>query len=201
MSGYISVPGYPYPIAAKFAPTEIDVSSGEPIVRRPDGYWVWGRGCTQPGGGIVPAWGFVRNTTGAGAVLPLRKLTTGVGATTTSSSIVPGLIAGGAVLVAVAAVIALATRDRQKTVEDEAMDAFPPPYGRANTPARKILAYKASAARCFYRELRDNYTPDEAKNIVQRAIRKDRGWLARAGASVGDGCAQLRSHTPMIYGL
>jgi hypothetical protein len=134
----------------------------------------------------------------------MNKPTIGVGATTTSSSIVPGLIAGGAVLVAVAAVIALATRDRQKTVEDEAMDAFPPPYGRANTPARKILAYKASAARCFYRELRDNYTPDESKSIVQRAIRKDRGWLgglARAGASVSDGCAQLRSHTPMIYGL
>ena len=33
--------------------------SGEPIVRAPGGYWVWGRGCMEPGGGIVPAWGFV----------------------------------------------------------------------------------------------------------------------------------------------
>ena len=29
-------------------------------MRTSDGYWVWGRGCTQPGGGIVPAWGFVK---------------------------------------------------------------------------------------------------------------------------------------------
>ena len=38
----------------------VDVSSGEPIVHTNDGYWVWGRGCTEPGGGIAPAWGFVR---------------------------------------------------------------------------------------------------------------------------------------------
>ena len=31
----------------------------EPTVVTEDGYWVWGRGCTQPGGGIVPGWGFV----------------------------------------------------------------------------------------------------------------------------------------------
>jgi hypothetical protein len=33
----------------------------EPIVLTKDGYWVYGRGCTQPGGGIVPGWGFVAN--------------------------------------------------------------------------------------------------------------------------------------------
>ena len=27
------------------------------------GYWVYGRGCTEPGGGIVPSWGFVPNRT------------------------------------------------------------------------------------------------------------------------------------------
>jgi hypothetical protein len=64
---YIRVAGYPYPIASgpsgvswKFDPAAIDTSSGEPIVRTADGYWVWGRGCTQPGGGIMPAWGFVK---------------------------------------------------------------------------------------------------------------------------------------------
>ena len=31
----------------------------EPIVPADGGYWVWGRGCTEPGGGIVPSWGFV----------------------------------------------------------------------------------------------------------------------------------------------
>jgi len=65
---YIRIPGYAYPIASapsgvswKFDPSHIDTSSGEPIVRTPDGYWVWGRGCTQPGGGIMPSWGFVPN--------------------------------------------------------------------------------------------------------------------------------------------
>jgi len=64
---YLTVPGYPFPIGAAplgaswtFHPSQIDLSTGEPIVRTPDGYWVWGRGCTQPGGGIAPAWGFVR---------------------------------------------------------------------------------------------------------------------------------------------
>jgi hypothetical protein len=64
---YILLPGYKWPVktgpsgvAWAFHPRDIDVSSGEPIVRTADGYWVWGRGCTQPGGGIAPAWGFVR---------------------------------------------------------------------------------------------------------------------------------------------
>jgi len=64
----ITVSGYPYPIAAgpsdepwHFDPSAIDTSSGEPIVRTKNGYWVWGRGCTQPGGGIVPHWGFIPN--------------------------------------------------------------------------------------------------------------------------------------------
>lgn len=64
---YITVPGYGWPIAAgpsgvdwKFDPRYIDTSTGEPIVQTTNGYWVWGRGCTSPGGGIMPAWGFVR---------------------------------------------------------------------------------------------------------------------------------------------
>ena len=47
----------PHPTAA--AAGQVDISTGEPIVRTRDGYWVYGRGCTQPGGGIAPAWGFV----------------------------------------------------------------------------------------------------------------------------------------------
>jgi hypothetical protein len=65
--GHILLPGYRWPIKAgpsgvdwTFDPRDIDLSSGEPIVRTSDGYWVWGRGCTEPGGGIMPAWGFVR---------------------------------------------------------------------------------------------------------------------------------------------
>jgi hypothetical protein len=61
------LPGYNWPIAAgpsgvdwKFDPKDVDMSTGEPIVRTREGYWVWGRGCTQPGGGIMPHWGFVR---------------------------------------------------------------------------------------------------------------------------------------------
>jgi hypothetical protein len=71
-SGYIQLPGYRYPIEARFSPSQIDLSTGEPIVRARDGYWVWGRGCTQPGGGIMPSWGFVKNgsTNGVGATAP-----------------------------------------------------------------------------------------------------------------------------------
>lgn len=65
-AGNLMLPGYDWPIKAgpsgvrwTFDPRDVDVSSGEPIVRTVDGYWVWGRGCTQPGGGIMPAWGFV----------------------------------------------------------------------------------------------------------------------------------------------
>ena len=65
--GHILLAGYRWPIKAgpsgvdwTFDPRDIDLSSGEPIVRTADGYWVWGRGCTEPGGGIMPAWGFVR---------------------------------------------------------------------------------------------------------------------------------------------
>ena len=31
----------------------------ERIVPTYGGYWVYGRGCTEPGGGIIPSWGFV----------------------------------------------------------------------------------------------------------------------------------------------
>lgn len=33
----------------------------QPTIPVNGGYWVYGRGCTQPGGGIVPGWGFVPN--------------------------------------------------------------------------------------------------------------------------------------------
>jgi hypothetical protein len=66
-AGALMLPGYDWPVQAgpsganwTFDPRDVDVSSGEPIVRTANGYWVWGRGCTQPGGGIAPAWGFVR---------------------------------------------------------------------------------------------------------------------------------------------
>ena len=50
----ITLPGYEWPIKARpfgvdwsFNPKDIDMSTGEPIVQTADGYWVWGRGCTQ----------------------------------------------------------------------------------------------------------------------------------------------------------
>jgi hypothetical protein len=46
-ASYITVPGYAYPIEAKFAPHLIDTSTGEPIVRVDGGFYVWGRGCTR----------------------------------------------------------------------------------------------------------------------------------------------------------
>lgn len=83
-AGYITVPGYDWPIKAGptgvhwvFDPKQIDVSSGEPIVRLSDGYWVYGRSCMQPGGGMVPAWGFVESsapeTHGTGADVDLAE--------------------------------------------------------------------------------------------------------------------------------
>jgi len=82
-TGALTLPGYDWPIEAgpsgaswTFDPRDIDVSSGEPIVRTANGYWVWGRGCTQPGGGIAPAWGFVR----ARAASPMQAVTGGGGA-------------------------------------------------------------------------------------------------------------------------
>lgn len=37
---------------------------GEMRMAAPGGYWVYGRGCTEPGGGIAPAWGFVPHPRG-----------------------------------------------------------------------------------------------------------------------------------------
>ena len=202
LAGYISVPGYPYPIGAKFSPSEIDTSSGEPIVRKAGGYWVWGRGCTQPGGGIMPAWGFVRTTTGAGSFSQPAR--TGVGATSSSSGVVPSVLIGGAILVGLAAVVALATRDRNKALDDEAVDVFPPPHGR-NTRAprgRKAQAYQAAAGRCFYKELRAEHTPTDAARIARQAVRKEHSWLvglSRTGASVDAGCGLLRRHAATIF--
>lgn len=74
----ITLPGYEWPIKARpfgvdwsFDPKDIDMSTGEPIVQTADGYWVWGRGCTQPGGGIMPNWGFVRSQSDATGALEL----------------------------------------------------------------------------------------------------------------------------------
>jgi hypothetical protein len=205
MNEYIRVPGYAYPIGKRFDPSLIDVSSGEPIVRTKDGFWVWGRGCTQPGGGIVPAWGFVRESgagasqTGAGASPP------GLGASNSSQSIVPALIIGGAVLAGLVAVVALGTRERKKTVDEEAHDLFPPPHGRAGTRApagRRAVAFRAAAGRCFYKELRQDHSPDVAARIAQTAVRREHGWLtglSRAGATPSEGCTLLRRHAPHIY--
>ena len=202
---YITIPGYAWPIEAKFSPSQIDTSSGEPVVHTDGGYWVWGRGCTQPGGGIVPAWGFVRTGTGAGAAPPPTPAPPGLGATTSSSSALPAILAGGAILVGLVAVIALATRDRKKTVDDEAHRLFPSPHGRADTlatPGRRALAFKAAAGRCFYKELRQDHSHDDAARIAKHAVKREHGWLtglSRTGAHPSAGCAVLRQHAPMSY--
>lgn len=205
---YVSVPGYPYPVAVsppgvswRFDPTKIDTSSGEPIVRTVDGYWVWGRGCTQPGGGLVPAWGFVRTSSvPAGTGATPAGLPAGLGASS-SSSAVPVVLLGG-LAVAVVGVLLYAAKERTRTVEDEAHDYFPEPFGHA--PASRILAYKAAAARCFYTELREEHSPSQAAGIVQRALKASRGWLtglARRGATIDAGCSLLRSYAPARYSL
>jgi len=49
----------PYTPAQPPAPPLFGQPAGQPTVPTADGYWVYGRGCTEPGGGIVPGWGFV----------------------------------------------------------------------------------------------------------------------------------------------
>jgi hypothetical protein len=51
----------------------------QPTVEVPGGYWVWGRGCTEPGGGIQPAWGFVKNGTNPPYVSTPPRDSTGFG--------------------------------------------------------------------------------------------------------------------------
>jgi hypothetical protein len=202
MTETIVIPGYPYPIGKKFDPGVIDVSSGEPIVRVPGGYWVWGRGCTQPGGGIVPAWGFVPNKSQPAGT---GSLPVGVGATSPTSNAVPALVIGGAILAGLVGVLLLASRDRAKSVDEEAEELFPSPgvpTGRLPR-GRKALNYGRAAARCFYRELRDSYAPEDAARIARRAFNAERGRLSsmsHVGRSVADGCALLREYyRPRVY--
>jgi hypothetical protein len=124
---------------------------------------------------------------------------TGVGATSSSSSIIPWLVLGG-VLVAGVAVLAVGAAGHSRTVEDEADELFPPPYGRDPTPGQRALAYRAAVGRCYYSELRQEHPPDEAERIAKAALRKDRGWLAglaRRGASVSAGCSHLKAGAPL----
>lgn len=118
-----------------------------------------------------------------------------------SSSATPWLVLGG-VAVAGVAIFALASKDHAKTVDQEAQDAFPSPYGRDPSPGQRALKYKASVARRFYRELRQQHSPDDAERITRIAMRREGGWLngmARRGASVNAGATQLRAHAPTVY--
>ena len=118
-----------------------------------------------------------------------------------SSSTTPWLVLGGVAVLGVAA-FAVASSGHAKTVDQEAKDAFPSPHGRDPSPGQRALAYKASVARRFYRELRREHSPDDAERITKVAMRREGGWLngmARRGASVNAGTTQLRAHAPMVY--
>ena len=118
-----------------------------------------------------------------------------------SSSTTPWLVLGGVAVLGVAA-FAVASSGHAKTVDQEAKDAFPSPHGRDPSPGQRALAYKASVARRFYRELRQQHSPDDAERITKVAMRREGGWLngmARRGASVNTGTTQLRAHAPMVY--
>jgi hypothetical protein len=125
----------------------------------------------------------------------------GVGATSNSSSIVPWLVLGG-VLVAGVAVLAVGAAGHARTVDDEANDLFPPPYGRDPTPGQRALTYRAAVGRCYYSELRQEHSPEDAERITKAALRRDRGWLAglaRRGATVSAGCSHLKAGKPATF--
>jgi hypothetical protein len=127
----------------------------------------------------------------------------GLGATGTSSNLLPWLVIGG-VVVAGVAVFALGTAGHARTVDDEANDLFPKPYGRDPTPGNRALAYQASVGRCYYKELRQEHSPQDAARIAKAAVKRDRAWLtglAKRGASTQTACARLRAGAPLTVRL
>jgi len=121
-----------------------------------------------------------------------------------SSEIVPAVLIGGAILGAVALAVHVGTRDRAKTVDEEAYALFPPPFGRMSgthaAPGRKLLAYRASVGRCFYKKLREEHSPDQAAQRALSTVQRYRGWLnefARTGRSIRTGCNFLMGHIRM----
>lgn len=114
------------------------------------------------------------------------------------------LALGGFALAGVG-VLALANVNHGKTVDQEADELFPPAgVATRNLPrGRRALHYERSVARCFYRELRQSHSADDAADIAQRALRAERGQLAamsHEGRTVGSGCALLREYySPRQY--
>ena len=129
----------------------------------------------------------------------------GVGATGSSSSVVPALVIGGALLAGLAAVLYLGSQERKKSVDEEADELFPPsPTSMSRLPrGRHALHYERAAARCFYKELRDTHGPADAARIAQAALtskRRHLAPLAHIGATVARGCEILRAyHAPRSY--
>jgi len=130
----------------------------------------------------------------------------GVGAAAGSSSVVPAVLIGGAILVGLAAVIALGTRDRGKTVDHEAMELFPPMrYEEVHGAVRRTrqsqtAAYRNAVGRCYYKVLREQHTPEDAARRAKHDVRHSSGWLnefAREGRSVKTGCNFLQGHIRM----
>lgn len=123
---------------------------------------------------------------------------TGLGAASTSSK-VPLILAGVAVLAGIGIAISMANRAHKETVEEEAVMFFPGPHGSS-----RMLAYRANVTRCFYRELRreHGYSTHEAIRIAQSAVDHEKRQLvamSRVGKSVASGCSLLRRHAPRVY--
>ena len=108
------------------------------------------------------------------------------------------LALGGFALAGVG-VFALANVSHGKTVDQEADELFPPAgVPTRNLPrGRRALHYERAVARCFYRELRQTHSADDAADIAKRALRGERGPLsemAHVGRPVSAGCALLRDY-------
>jgi len=120
-------------------------------------------------------------------------------------SATPAIVLGGAVILGLVGVLALAGRGHRKTVDEEALQLFP--RGGAPTAqlprGRRALNYGRAAARCFYKELRATHSSHDAANIARRALNSQRQHLtaySHTGRSVSAGCALLREyHRPRSY--
>jgi hypothetical protein len=128
---------------------------------------------------------------------------TGLGATPTSSK-VPILLAGLAVLAGIGIAISMASKAHKETVEEEAETFFPGPRGQSGGRGHRALAYRASVSRCFYRELRRDhgYDVQQAVRLTERAAYRERTGLtsmSHTGKTVTTGCSLLRRHAPRIY--
>jgi hypothetical protein len=122
-----------------------------------------------------------------------------------ASNATPAIVVGGAIILGLVGVLALAGSGHRKTVDDEALQLFP----RGGAPThqlprgRRALNYGRAAARCFYKELRATHSSRDAANIARRALDAQRSQLtamSHVGRSVQSGCALLREyHRPRSY--